>query len=1012
MKRGVIRCCLAWMLAVCLSVGCLMNGTVVRADDGEGGDATGFGIHMDFQMDDKGLITGLNPDEELQDTFTCDLYGMSFAITDNDVLQSYESLVLYDTDENEVSSDLYEISQLEWGVSEALENPEAYVNLRVKQPGTYRLALAGAPNDYKTLTVTLPVLGFYSDQNRSADTFITDAEYNADSAVYCILEIPKGQALNSEKVNFNIMPEGLSYEIKELADVSTETTKIYKITRPDNWQEDVGLWAGVELKDTVSGEIVQNPEADLNLTWKRTGLVALYEDDEVKPEQKDKWLKYADARVEDWSFLFVNTAKSDTACVMDPEDLALFYWDEDQKKFVSYEGGIALASTMTWDDGNRQLAAMRFTVDKAGIYKVVLAGEDADADGVILNMAYPDVAFYRTEAADDMLTDEFDYTDENKTFYLVTSNEVTLSNLEFYIPEISNAKAEEYVTWTESEDHKSVKITVREDITGSFSLSVRGVCQNGDETGYEFDRGIYVYDTEQGEMHVDGINSAAFEGCIISDKGYQAGNAWHARPRETYWAHGSSLQEVLDKLAKVTECANTGYYYLEMAYYAGDTVNETYASQAQKLVFPDGVKGVLLQSNGYSDVAWEKEIPDFQNDGCYPVYVDSKNNRLLCNKLEYEEDDEWYEVEKKNGIYVLKTKLEEAYDAAEFDTIWHDYEWPALTFDMTKGTTGVKLAGIWSADAGISVIYDAATDFDLHVWDTKLTKQNAGADVTVWDCEEEIEGRHSVKVSFTQDCHHTKTEIRNAVAATCTTDGYTGDTYCTTCNKLLTAGQVIKAAGHKWDAGVVTKAATATETGIRTYTCTVCHAATTQVIAATGQPATVAPTTEAPTTVQPATEAPTTEAVPQKKGSTVSDKKSGTTYKVTNASKKNAAVQYTRTKSRKAKAVKVPDTVTVNGVKYQVTSVSTNAFSANKNVETITIGKNIKSLGKNLFKKNKKLKKIKIYTTQLTDKTVKKGAFNGVGDDVVIQVPKKMLKKYKKLFVKRGLSKQVKIEAL
>ena len=49
----------------------------------------------------------------------------------------------------------------------------------------------------------------------------------------------------------------------------------------------------------------------------------------------------------------------------------------------------------------------------------------------------------------------------------------------------------------------------------------------------------------------------------------------------------------------------------------------------------------------------------------------------------------------------------------------------------------------------------------------------------------------------TPACTHSKTEIRNAEAATCTEDGYTGDTYCKDCGKKIASGSKITAAGHK-----------------------------------------------------------------------------------------------------------------------------------------------------------------------------------------------------------------------
>ena len=80
---------------------------------------------------------------------------------------------------------------------------------------------------------------------------------------------------------------------------------------------------------------------------------------------------------------------------------------------------------------------------------------------------------------------------------------------------------------------------------------------------------------------------------------------------------------------------------------------------------------------------------------------------------------------------------------------------------------------------------------------------------------------------------HTE-ELRNAKAATCTEPGYTGDTYCKTCGEKLEAGETIDALGHKWDEGKVTTAPTCNNTGVKTYTCAVCHETKTEAISATG----------------------------------------------------------------------------------------------------------------------------------------------------------------------------------
>ena len=73
-----------------------------------------------------------------------------------------------------------------------------------------------------------------------------------------------------------------------------------------------------------------------------------------------------------------------------------------------------------------------------------------------------------------------------------------------------------------------------------------------------------------------------------------------------------------------------------------------------------------------------------------------------------------------------------------------------------------------------------------------------------------------------------------AVAATCETAGKTEGSHCSVCNTVIKAQTTKAALGHSWDGGKVTKAATCTATGTKTYTCTRCKKTRTETIAATG----------------------------------------------------------------------------------------------------------------------------------------------------------------------------------
>lgn len=93
-------------------------------------------------------------------------------------------------------------------------------------------------------------------------------------------------------------------------------------------------------------------------------------------------------------------------------------------------------------------------------------------------------------------------------------------------------------------------------------------------------------------------------------------------------------------------------------------------------------------------------------------------------------------------------------------------------------------------------------------------------------------------------CEHTSTSVVNAKDASCTEDGYTGDTVCDICGETIAYGETIPATGHSYNDGEVTTEATCTQDGVITYTCTVCGDTYTEVIAATGHSYELTNTTE------------------------------------------------------------------------------------------------------------------------------------------------------------------------
>ncbi len=71
-------------------------------------------------------------------------------------------------------------------------------------------------------------------------------------------------------------------------------------------------------------------------------------------------------------------------------------------------------------------------------------------------------------------------------------------------------------------------------------------------------------------------------------------------------------------------------------------------------------------------------------------------------------------------------------------------------------------------------------------------------------------------------CTHTNTELVNAKEATCTEEGYTGDTVCKDCEETIEAGETIEKLAHEMGEWTVVKEATVDEEGLEERTCANC----------------------------------------------------------------------------------------------------------------------------------------------------------------------------------------------
>ena len=178
-------------------------------------------------------------------------------------------------------------------------------------------------------------------------------------------------------------------------------------------------------------------------------------------------------------------------------------------------------------------------------------------------------------------------------------------------------------------------------------------------------------------------------------------------------------------------------------------------------------------------------------------------------------------------------------------------------------------------------------------------------------------------------------------------------------------------APHTYNAGVVTKQPTETETGVKTYTCSVCGATKTEVLPIVSKKP--EEQGQEPNQDKEQEQPPVQETTPAPKGTVITDG-TGISYKVTKSDAKDGTVTYTKTKSGISGSVTIPDTVTIDGITYKITTIEANAFKNNKKITKVTIGENVVTIGKSAFMGCSKLTSV---TIGKNVKTIGAGAFSG-----------------------------------
>ena len=149
-----------------------------------------------------------------------------------------------------------------------------------------------------------------------------------------------------------------------------------------------------------------------------------------------------------------------------------------------------------------------------------------------------------------------------------------------------------------------------------------------------------------------------------------------------------------------------------------------------------------------------------------------------------------------------------------FGTLTYTSSDPAVA-SIENGVITARKAGTVTITAEASATggyYASAVSYQLTVSHDYTEKRDAGyhwqtcvcGDVTAKTAHHWVNG---VCEDCGYACGHADREIRDAKKATCTGDGYTGDTYCKTCGDKVQSGTVLKATGHTGGTATCTSAA-------------------------------------------------------------------------------------------------------------------------------------------------------------------------------------------------------------
>ena len=286
-----------------------------------------------------------------------------------------------------------------------------------------------------------------------------------------------------------------------------------------------------------------------------------------------------------------------------------------------------------------------------------------------------------------------------------------------------------------------------------------------------------------------------------------------------------------DPTTEITEPKDVGTYIVKIDVNKGDFYNAS--------------SGYLTNDDWKFDIKPGTLTPTITNytgeyDGkSHPIIKIDKDTIPKNSTIEYSVDNgqTWTTLNPNNDIPTVSTvkKAENTKICIRISnsnyTTWTSQEYKAIISRATQtpnypSPSNTQISVPWSCKK-VNEIAPSPLPANWEWQGSDKTKDlNVGDNTATAIYTGEDKGNYvSETVTYTiirSKCEHKHTAERYYSSPSCTSSGYSGDTYCTDCNETLSYGYTISAYGHDYDNGVITTEPTAETDGIITYTCKRC----------------------------------------------------------------------------------------------------------------------------------------------------------------------------------------------